>query len=116
LLPSPVSERISGKGVLGLSASFGDPKENRDHDLASSSLLNERRQKKLQEARMEFQVPSAVVLAVTLSGAMRTAAPDSRARHAEALGMVDDSDPVWRDASKTWGDARLLTSIYLATE
>lgn len=66
---------------------------------------------------MEFRVHSAAVLAVTAAGAMTAAAaPGSSARYDEALEMMDDSYPAWRDASKTWGDARLLTSIYLATE
>lgn len=48
---------------------------------------------------MGFQVDSAVVTAATPAGA-----------------QVNDSDLAWRDASTTWGDARLLTSICLATE
>jgi hypothetical protein len=60
---------------------------------------------------MEFQVHSAAVLAVTLFGAMQTAAPGPSARHDGALVTVDDSDPIVRDASKTWGDARFLTGI-----
>lgn len=65
---------------------------------------------------MEFRMHSAVVLGVTLPGAITAAAPGSSARYDETLEQIDDSYPAWRDASKTWGDARLLTSIYLATE
>ena len=52
---------------------------------------------------MEFEVHPAAVLAVTAAGAMTLAAPDAKAR-------------TWRDAHEAWGDARLLTSIHLATE
>jgi hypothetical protein len=65
---------------------------------------------------MEFEVHCAVVLADTVAGAMTLAAPDLGACDDEVLEKVNDSYLPWRDASTTWGDARLLTSIYLATE
>jgi hypothetical protein len=65
---------------------------------------------------MEFRGHCAVVRAVTLVGAASLPAPGSGARNDEGLEKVDDSYLAWRDASTTWGDARLLTSIYLATE
>jgi hypothetical protein len=78
-------------------------------------LKNESR-KTLQEARMEFRGHFAVVTAVTLAGAASLPTPGSGARNDEGLQKVDDSYLAWRDASTTWGDARLLPSIYLATE
>ncbi len=65
---------------------------------------------------MEFRVHSAVVLAVTAAGEITAVATGSSSRYDGALEKMDDSHPAWRDASKSWGDARLLTSIYPATE
>lgn len=65
---------------------------------------------------MEFAMHSAVVLAVTVAGAMPLAAPGSGARDEAALEKGRGNDLAQRDAYKTWGDARLLTSICLATE
>jgi hypothetical protein len=107
-----VSQRISGKGALGV---IGDQRKTAIMTLRQRRCSTNEGKKKLQEARMEFQGHSAAVLAVTLARAMSTAAPGSSARYDEALEKVDDSYLAWRDASKTWGDARLPTSIYPAT-
>ena len=65
---------------------------------------------------MEFRVHSAVVLAVTAAGEITAVATGSSSRYDGALEKMNDSHPAWRDASKSWGDARLLTSICPATE
>jgi hypothetical protein len=65
---------------------------------------------------MEFRVHSAVMLTVTAAGPITAVAQGSSARYDGALEKTDDSYPAWRDTSKTWGDARLLTSICLATK
>jgi hypothetical protein len=116
LLPLQVSERIPGKGALALSTSIGDPKENADHDLASSSAGKQTKAEKLQEARMELRVHSAAVLAVAAAGGISTVAKGSSSGYFGALEEIENGYPAGRDASKSWGDARLLTSIYLATE
>jgi hypothetical protein len=93
-----------GQGAIKPQASIGDPKGERgDHDLNGIVAAQRTKAKTLQEARMGFEVHPAAVLAVTAAGAMTLAAPDAKAR-------------AWRDAHETWGDARLLTSIHLATE
>ena len=65
---------------------------------------------------MEFRVHSAVVLAVTAAGEITAVATGSTSRYHGALEKMHDSYPAWHDASKSWGHARLLTSICLATE
>jgi hypothetical protein len=63
---------------------------------------------------MEFGVHSAVVLAETVAGAMALASPGSGTPDDRVLAKF--TLPAWRHTSKTWGDARLLTSVCLATE
>ena len=64
---------------------------------------------------MEFGVQSAVVLAETVAGAMALASPGSGTHDDQVLEKVDVTDPTWRYTSKIRGDARLLTSVCLAT-
>jgi hypothetical protein len=64
---------------------------------------------------MEFRVHSAAVLAVAAAGGISTVAGGSSAGYFGARDEVEGC-PAKRDASQSWGDARLLTSIYLATE
>lgn len=65
---------------------------------------------------MEFRVHSAAMLAVAAAGGISAVAKDSSFGYFGALEEIEDGCPAGRDASKSWGDARLLTSIYLATE
>jgi hypothetical protein len=65
---------------------------------------------------MEFRVHSAAVLAVAAAGGISAVAGGSSAGYFGARDEIEDGCPARRDASHSWGDARLLTSIYLATE
>jgi hypothetical protein len=65
---------------------------------------------------MEFRVHSAVVLAVAATGGISAVATGSSAGYFGARDEIEDGCPAGRDAAQSWGDARLLTSIYLATE
>ena len=60
---------------------------------------------------MEFGVHSAVALAETVAGAMALACPGVGTHDDQVLEKVAVAGPT----SKTWGDARLLTSVCLAT-
>jgi hypothetical protein len=79
----------------------------------SLSLFKRTKAKRLQEATMEFAVHPAVMLADTVAGAMALASPGSGTHDEQVLEKVDVTDPAWRHTSKTWGDARLLTSVCL---
>jgi hypothetical protein len=65
---------------------------------------------------MEFGVHSAAVLAVAVAGGISTVATGSSAGYFGARDEIEDGYRAGRDAARPWGDARLLTSIYLATE
>jgi hypothetical protein len=63
---------------------------------------------------MGFRVHSAMLLADATAGATALAARASGARDDEPPEKVQDRDLAWRDASRTGGDLRLLTSIHPA--
>jgi hypothetical protein len=55
-------------------------------------------------------------LAVAATGGISAVATGSSAGYFGALDKIEDGHPAGRDAAQSWGDARLLTSIHLATE